>query len=213
MIDRLRDRVRDAIGEMITAGEFDAGTHLDEISVAEQIGVSRTPVREALIALESEGLVISKPRKGFVAISANPELVRESFPILAALEAMALTLSGASLQSVIEQMCALNDELAEETNKKRQYELDRSFHKLLTDGCGNTRLLALLDFERARLRLIDGHHGKGMADLDQSVTHHAEIIAAIKDGRISDATDILTHHWKDGVEIVVEWFERKASEA
>lgn len=209
---RVRDHAREAIGEMIVAGAIRGGAHLDEVSVSKEIGVSRTPVREAMIALEADGLVESRPRRGFVAVEPRPDLVRECFPILGALEALAVELNGTALAARTGKMRKLNERLARETMRKRQYELDRAFHVLLTEGCGNSRLLALIDVERTRLRLIDGHHGKGIANREQSVAQHEAIITAIEDGRISDAADLLVQHWNDGIEVVVEWLEQKTSE-
>jgi DNA-binding GntR family transcriptional regulator len=210
-IDRVRDRVREAIGEMIVTGDIPSGSHLDEVGVSEQIGVSRTPVREALIALESEGLVQSRPRKGFVVVRAQPELVRESFAILGALESLAIKSSGAALFENIANLRELNEMLSKEEVKARQYELDRAFHAMLTARCSNKRLLSLLAMERARAQLIDGYHGRGIASLEMSVGQHSTIIAAIESGKFDEAAKLAEQHWIDGIGVVIKWFEQKMS--
>lgn len=208
-LNRARDEARDLLREMIVAGELAAETHVEEIKMSEQIGVSRTPVREALIALEHEGLVRSSPRKGFVVVSPNEALMRESFPILSALEAMAVKLSGKALQEAAPKLRAINAALAREKKKARQYDLDRALHVALTEHCGNDRLLALLAMERARAQLIDGAHERGMANLEGSCTDHTAIIDAIEAGDLGAAASALSLHWEQGVEVVVKWLRNR----
>lgn len=206
---RIRDRVREAIGDMIIAGEIPSGSHLDEISVSKQIGVSRTPVREALIALESEGLVVSRPRKGFIVVHAQPELVRESFSILGVLEALAIQSVGEKLQTDVPRLHELTDALETEKDKSRQYEIDREFHAMLTERCGNKRLLALLAMERARAQLIDGHHDRGMASPERSIAQHRAIVTAIELGKMDRAAKQAEQHWIDGIGVVTKWIEQE----
>jgi DNA-binding GntR family transcriptional regulator len=206
---RTRDDARSLLREMIVAGELAPDTHIEEVKVSEQIGVSRTPVREALIGLEEEGLVTSQPRKGFVVVRPDAALVRESFPILAALEAMAVRLGGERLQAAAPRLRQINDALARARAKARQYDLDRAFHLALTEPCANARLLRLLAMERARAQMIDGAHAKGMANLEGSYAQHDEMIGAIERGDLDAAASALTRHWNDGIEVVVKWLGQR----
>lgn len=207
---RVRDDARTLLRTMIVEGELAAAIHIEEVKLSEQLGVSRTPVREALIALEGEGLVRSEPRKGFVVVRPDEQLVRESFPILSALEAMAVRLGGAALKAAAAQLRALNESLARERKKARQYDLDRAFHIALTEHCGNARLLMLLAAERVRAQLVDGAHRKGMADLEGSVRDHAALIDAIERGDFEEAAALVTIHWDRGAEVVAAWLREKA---
>lgn len=208
-VHRVRDDARNLLREMIVGGELGPETHIEEVKISEQIGVSRTPVREALIALEEEGLVRSQPRKGFVVVRPDAALVRESFPILSALEGMAVRLGGDQLRAAAPALRKINEALSRARSKPRQYDLDRAFHVALTEHCGNVRLLRLLGMERARLQLIDGAHAKGIADLEGSCAQHEEIIAAIERGAFDDAAAALTQHWEDGIEVVVKWLAQR----
>jgi DNA-binding GntR family transcriptional regulator len=190
---------------MIVDGDLAPEAHVEEIKVSEQFGISRTPLREALIALEQEGLVRSRPRKGFIVVAPDEALVRESFPIMSALECAAVKLGGERLAANAQQLRALNRDLATERSKPRQYELDRQFHAALTEACGNARLLSLLEMERARLRLIDGSHRRGMANLDGSVAEHEQIIGDIERRDFELAAQKLAAHWEHGVEVVAAW--------
>lgn len=205
----MRDDARALIRTMIVEGELAPAAHIEEVKLSEQIGASRTPVREALIALEGEGLVRSAPRKGFVVVEPDAALVRESFPILSALEAAAVRLSGAALKEAAPQLRRINEALARERRKARQYDLDRAFHVALTERCGNLRLLTLIEAERTRARLIDGAHEKGMANLAGSVAEHEEIIALLERGDADAAARVLARHWDNGIDVVVKWLSRK----
>lgn len=206
----MRDDARALLRSMIVEGELAPATHVEEVKLSQQIGASRTPVREALIALEGEGLVRSAPRKGFAVVEPNAAMVRESFPILAALEAMAVRLSAAALTNATSQLRRINDALARERKKARQYDLDRAFHMALTEHCANPRLLMLLEAERTRAQLIDGAHQKGMANLKGSVDEHNEVIAALERGDANGAALVLVCHWDNGIDVVVKWLSEKS---
>lgn len=207
---RVRDDARAMLRAMIVEGDLAPGTRIEEIKISDQIGVSRTPVREALIALEEEGLVSSQPRKGFLVTRPNEALVRESFPILAALEAAAVRAGGDALISGVPRLRSINRALARERKKARRYDLDREFHAALTEPCGNVRLLRLLNMERARAQLVDGAHRRGMADLEGSLAEHDDIVAAIERTALDEAATLLTEHWDRGIEVFVKWLKRNS---
>jgi DNA-binding GntR family transcriptional regulator len=84
-----RFELRDAIEEEIARGTFAPGEHLDEVALAARYGVSRTPVREALMQLSAIGLVVSRPRRGVVVARPRPDELIEMFEVMAELEGMA----------------------------------------------------------------------------------------------------------------------------
>src|SRR5689334_3512269 len=84
-----RFELRDAIEEAVVSGTFAPGQHLDEVELARRYGVSRTPVREALMQLSAIGLVVSRPRRGVVVARPSPEQLIEMFDVMAELEGMA----------------------------------------------------------------------------------------------------------------------------
>ncbi len=192
---------------MIARGTLAGGARLDEVALSDRIGVSRTPLREALIALEGEGLVQSTPNKGFTVVLANEALVREVFPILAALEAVAVRLSGEAVVKAAPELAALNQELLSARSKPKQYELDSAFHRRLTASCGNARLLKLLAVHRDMARRFDGAHARGTADQAGSCREHAEIVAVIEKGRLDKAADLLIAHWRRGEDVVIAWLK------
>ena len=202
---RARDQVKTLLQSMIGEGTLAGGEHLDEIGLSRRIGVSRTPLREALIALEGEGLVQSVPNKGFRVVAASEALVREVFPILAALESQAVLLAGPKLISNVRELVAINELLANTTRKAKQYAFDVAFHKLLTEQCGNQRLIRLLESHRLLARRFDGASARGTADQKGSCDEHAQIVAAVKGGKLTRAAELLIAHWQRGEDVVIEW--------
>jgi DNA-binding GntR family transcriptional regulator len=206
---RARDQVRTLIETLIRKGELVGGERLEEVQLSRRIGVSRTPLREALIALEEDGLVQSTPNKGFSVIPANESLVREVYPILGALEAAALRLAAPRLKGALVELEEINEKLRRTESKARQYELDTKFHTLLTRSCGNPRLLKLIESHWAQARRFDGAQSRGTADNDGSCREHEQILDAIRADRVGQAAEILIAHWRRGENVVVEWLKRE----
>lgn len=90
---KISGQLREAIEEQIATGALPPGSALDEAGLAAQHGVSRTPVREALIQLATEGLIEMRPRRGAVVTSISPTRLMEMFEVMAELEAMCARLA------------------------------------------------------------------------------------------------------------------------
>jgi len=88
-----RTKLCDEIENAILTGEYSPGTRLDEVGLAEKFGVSRTPIREALMQLAAAGAVEIRPRRGAVVTRVAPERLVEMFEVMAELEAMAARLA------------------------------------------------------------------------------------------------------------------------
>ena len=85
---KISDQLREKIEDLIATGELAPGSALEEATLAERYGVSRTPVREALIQLAAEGLIEMRPRRGAVVTSIGPARLIEMFEVMAELESM-----------------------------------------------------------------------------------------------------------------------------
>jgi len=202
---RARDQVRATMRDMIVAGEFAADERLDEIGLADRIGASRTPVREALIALEEEGLVESRPNHGFTVASVNELLVTELYPILGALEAAAVGLGNGRLIARAGELREINTRLRNEKRRDRRYELDRMFHRELAAHCANGRLLRLLEQNWNQARRIDGGQRRGLANLEGSCAEHSKIVEEIAAGKLAEAAREVREHWLNGQDVVLAW--------
>lgn len=121
-----------------------------------------------------------------------------------------MRLAGERLRTAVPRLREINRRLAGERNRARQHELDRAFHDILTEACGNPRLLTLLRAEWNRARRFDGAHERGMADQAGSCAQHDQVIEAIDMGRFEEAARVLDEHWRRGIEVVVKWLNEKS---
>src|SRR5579863_2619868 len=209
---RARDEVHGVVREMIVSGRLAPEERIEEIEMAQRIGVSRTPLREALIVLEAEGLVRSRPHRGYIVAPVDATLVRETYPILCALETTALRLASPRIATLVPQLRKLNRKLITATTTVDQYALDRAFHACLTEACANARLLGLLAIERTRTARFDGAHKRGTANHKRSCEEHGAIVEALARAEFDEAGRLLTEHWKRGTEVVATWLERREEE-
>ena len=165
----LRSQVRDELLTRMRAGDVQPGEGINEVQLAAELGVSRTPLREALIALESEGQIESQNGKGFRFVSLSKSEFEELAPILATLEALALRLSPAEQLTDGEERGAgdrvVVAHLPEDLDGLAPLELRE---ELLVDPASSTLQAggAELDERTGRLELADlaGHLAGGRFD-------------------------------------------------
>jgi DNA-binding GntR family transcriptional regulator len=140
------DRVRSAI----LGGQFGPGERVPQDDLAQQLGVSRMPVREALRILESEGLVELRPHRGAVVVDLLPEDIAEVFEIRAMLEGKAAALAAPNLaDATIERLREIEAELAEAgDDEARWLRLNRDFHTAIYPASGWPRLCQMIEQQR-----------------------------------------------------------------
>lgn len=207
---RVRDRVHDVLRDGIVTGRFKGGEHLEEVSLANDLGVSRTPLREALFALAEEGLVNSRPHRGFVVAPADRQAVRELYPILGSLEALAVETSGDALRNDVEALRDINVRLSAVLPAKAAA-VDKAFHAALRRRCPNQRLIEMLERHEALAHRLDGAMRRGMADVRGSHEQHEVIIDALAAGDSRGAAEAIREHWRCGKEAVLAWLERNGA--
>lgn len=206
---RIRDQARDIIRERIIAGAFADDAPLEEIPLARALGISRTPLREALLNLQQEGLVTSRPRRGFTVAPVDIAAVRELYPMLGALEALVIELSCAALKQDVPLLRQLNRALAAAPSGKAA-QADGKFHETLRARCANRRLVHLLTAQEGLAHRIDGAMQRDMADRCGSVEQHVRVIDAIAAGDCAGASRAMREHWRQGEETVVQWLRERA---
>lgn len=199
------DEVARILRTLIAAGDMSAGTKLDEVRLSARLGVSRTPIREAIISLEHEGWVRRLPNKGARVVAADERLVREIYPILGALECEAVRLSSERLVRSANALRQVNAKLRCANRRPEQHKLDAQFHRMLVEQCENPRLLALIESHWALARRFDGAFERGTANHGGSCDQHQEITKALSAGDVDKAAKLLREHWQQGVEVVCEW--------
>jgi DNA-binding GntR family transcriptional regulator len=187
--------------QRIERGALPTGTKLRDAAIAAELGVSRTPVREAMVRLAREGVLAAEPGRGFRLAPMSAAEVREIGSILAALEPLALD---QSVEPTAEQLARL----AEVVRRLEQtrgdiaacVELDDRFHRVLLEGCPNRRLLRLVDTLRGGLRRYVHHYLQRGGRVSLSTLQHTRIADALRKGDRAGARQLLERKWRRGME-------------
>lgn len=194
----------------IVEGEIPPGTRLVESRLAEQLGVSRTPVREALFRLHQEGFVLTSAGRGFSVKPLDDKEARELFPILSALEALALSMAGPLLVLDVEALGEANRALAKLARKPLQaIEADTAFHELLLRRCPNSSLLEMIDGVRRRLLRYEYVYMADETLIHVSMAQHDAIIECISKCDFEGAAKALDTNYESGKALVLSKLRRR----
>lgn len=195
----LADQAYKAIRSRILGGSLRVGQFVREQEVSEALGVSRTPVREALGRLASEGFLERIPHRGFRVPEDRWDSLLELYPIVSALELLAGRLALPKLRD--EDLAALrkiNEDLARESegeaDARRLIELNSRFHDLICQRSGSQRLCDLLVDLRSQLGRLEVWYFSQPGATSVSVAEHAAIIEAIERGDHGGALRVLEHN-------------------
>jgi DNA-binding GntR family transcriptional regulator len=205
----LRDQVRAELVDWLSDGRLAPGQRLEEERLSRALGVSRTPLREALANLASEGLVEAVPRRGFRVPKLSAERVRDLYPVIGSLEGLALRLSGARAPELAAGLEALNARMAlPHLSPRQRADLDRRWHELLVSRNPNRELATLLERTRSRVRPYGGSWERNAAEIEASRAEHAEIARLLGAGQADEAAEAVLRHWVRGIRVVTAWVER-----
>ncbi|QWF78479.1 GntR family transcriptional regulator [Amycolatopsis sp. CA-230715] len=187
--DERRRTVEDLLRQRILSTAIEPGQRVNESQVADELGVSRTPVREALLRLEGQGWVRFDHGRGFVVTPLSADEVRETYPIIAQLEQLAVTTTGPALRGLAPALAEINRDFADSAEPGRSHELDARFHRTLVSRCGNGRLVALLARQWQTLSRYEYFYMADATDHQRSAEQHDAIISAIEAGDLAKVTD------------------------
>ncbi|MCI6859026.1 MAG: GntR family transcriptional regulator [Eubacterium sp.] len=194
----LRDVVFNTLRQAIITGEFAPGERLMEISLANRLGVSRTPVREAIRKLELEGLVIMIPRKGAQVARITEKNLRDVIEIRTVLEEFAaglacerITADGiAQLKNVHQQFIKSveNGDILDIVDK------DELFHDTIFRATDNNRLLSIINNLREQFYRFRMEYVKDIRQRSKLVEEHRELLDAISSRDSARAKDLMHTH-------------------
>ncbi len=199
MVARVYEHVRD----QIVNGSLTAGSQVVQEQLAEDLGVSRTPVREALNRLAQEDLVETVPGSGFVISALLDEEIDDVFEVRRSLEITAAGLAWgkhtrvdfAMLEDLSEQMADSNP-----TDDAVQFDLNRRFHRTLSAACGNRILLRMLDslWDHPVNRRITRAYLRGGANTMEMVREHRELLQTLHTGTKEQFVERVEQHLSEG---------------
>jgi len=199
-IESIADIAKRHIREWIVTGQFLPGEQLKEEEIAQRLGISRPPVREALKALEATGLVVRKPRRGVFVPEMTKKDMWEIYTLKATLYEMATGMAMEvitekeikRLEALVKQMDAC---VKEEPFDVLQYQrVHGSFHKVIMDIAGNGRLKAIASHLHNQVTMFSYKTLQDREHLHSSLHYHWEILKAIKEKNTSSACMLMKEH-------------------
>lgn len=193
------------------SGDLPAGTALSELALARDLGLSRTPLREAIGQMLAEGLLEQIPNRGTVVVQLTRPDIVDLFELREALEIYAVRKAGpkgipaasvAKLRQTLEETAALTDGLrhskqpALNREQMQRFMLaDLNFHTVLLYSAGNRRILKVVNDTRLLIRLFGiRHQGHTLAELEEIQRQHTRILDELLAGSTEAAATCLTEH-------------------
>lgn len=205
------------IREMILAGEIAQGAVVSEADLVRSLGMSRTPVREALRRLEAENYVKAMPGRGYVVIELSEQDLVNVYRVRAALEGLAAehaaALATRTQLAQLEDLYEGMERAIERDDEPQLTKLNSQFHAAIAEASGNTYLQAMLDnihdvFERFRATAVATPTRRGDAHAE-----HGLLIRALRDGDQRRARELAEQHVRRALEFRKEHAERAAGDA
>ncbi|QFT59484.1 HTH-type transcriptional regulator LutR [Sulfitobacter sp. THAF37] len=197
-----------SLEEMIFDGTFADGDRLDEVRLAEQFGVSRTPLREALQRLESSGLVTLIPRRGAFVRQPGPLELLEMFEVMAEMEAVCARLAARRMSNgALDELREANrrcEAASDAQDPDLYYAENERFHAAIYRESGNSFLEQESLKLQKRLRPFRRQQLRSRGRLKQSLSEHQVIVAALAEGDSVAAANAVRDH----VTVQGEGFQR-----
>jgi DNA-binding GntR family transcriptional regulator len=192
------EELRDLLEEEILTGHWRPGDRLEEVMLAERYGVSRTPIREALLQLSASGLIENRPRRGAVVAEIGPKKLMEMFDVMAELEAMCARLAARrvtddSLRRIVEAHEACGRAFNSADTNAYYYE-NEIFHGMIRQAGRNDYLMEQAEMLQKRLKPYRRMQLRARDRIRVSYQEHETIAAAIARGDAVTAAETMRGH-------------------
>ena len=201
--------VIEELKRLILENELPAGSNHLESELSEKLGVSRTPIREAILVLEAQGLLEVKPRHGVRISAVSSNDISEIYQIITELEGLSAelaatrNLSDDELQLAQESITKMNAALAKD-DREAWAEADQTFHNELVRFGGNSRISGIVDMYNDQVHRIRALTLYLRPSPSQSIEDHSKVLEAIRNNDPVKARKIHTAHRKKAGKLLVE---------
>jgi DNA-binding GntR family transcriptional regulator len=192
----LRDQLREILLAGILEGRYAPGARLVETQIAEELGVSKAPVREAIRELEILGMVVSEPFRGARVREVTSQELAESYPVRAAIEEVAARAAFATLHADPSTLEAEIEAMSTAAAAGDMHDVlihDVQFHRLIVEASGNSVLEKTWRSLRVEARTLITIL-KDAIDLDQIAASHEPVVEAFRSGDAQQAGEVLRTH-------------------
>lgn len=188
-------KVYDYLFDGIVSNRLLPGSAISELEISKQLQTSRSPVREAMMVLESEGMVRRYPGRGCFVTEITVQDINEIFSLRILLETEALRrsfdlIAPQELESLEQELTALTPEDSEDT----YYETDRHLHEMIVNNCGNVRLMLILRTLNGQIEQFRRVASRQPQRLRASRQEHLDIVAALRERDLEQACQLLAEH-------------------
>ncbi len=199
----LKKYVYEYISKKIQDGTLAPNQKINEQQICDELQVSRTPVREALIQLSCEGFLVNEPRKGFRVKPMTLDDAKNLYTIIGTLDALAASLALEKIDDEdlkkMDELVAKMDEAISRNSYDDYYKLQLEFHNIYLNKCGNDELINMLDLLKMRF-LKQSYSNGNNEDLSETLreanSHHKIIIELFKNKNSEDLEKFLKNtHW------------------
>ncbi len=211
----VRDNISDAVvielRNMIVEGRLPPGERINEVHLSQQLGVSRTPLREALARLAHEGALKSVPRIGYFVQPLTLEEFEQIYAIRPLLDPEALRLAGLPTRERMERLRKINEQIESESDADTIINLDDDWHLELIKDCPNRVLLDLINQFIRRTRRYEIALMREHKNVLVASTNHKAIMAALRRRDLDAACDALRTNLQTGYEPIASWLRARES--
>jgi DNA-binding GntR family transcriptional regulator len=208
--------IAQAIEDRIVKGIYPPGDRLDESGLAEEFGVSRTPVREAILALVAKEFLEQRTRKGVFVTELSLEDLFEAYEVAAELEGLAARLAARRLgpdeRLDLERLHLDMGSALESGDRQRYLDLDERFHQLIVSAARNEVLSKHIAICRARIAPVRRSSIAAIRRIDDAYAEHGALIDAVLSGDSESADRVMHAHvslrGEQARDLVAEWRAR-----
>ncbi|MFA1710623.1 GntR family transcriptional regulator [Peribacillus frigoritolerans] len=211
----VREEAYMILRDWIVQGILAPGQQLRDKELAEQLGVSRTPIREALLRLEDEGFVETKPSRSTIVSPIRFEGVLNIYSIVWTLEKLAMEQAFDFIEERhLFEMEATNHEVKnaiDEGNQIVAVQKDNDFHSIYINLSTNDELKRILSGLKQKLTRMELFYFNQVSDVHLSVDEHDQIIQALRNGSLSMVLEVIEKNWKESYLRIKAHTEREIS--
>ena len=202
-----------AVREMIVDGRLAPGERINEVRLSEALGVSRTPLREALGRLAAEGALSSTPAIGYTVRPLTVEEFEQLYDIRPILDPEALRRAGAPSRRRLAELAALNRRFAQARDGETAIALDDEWHLALIADCPNRVLVEMIQGIMLRTRRYELALLRQQRNLARATGDHDAILTALAAGDLEGACEALKRNMQSGREPMMAWLAGRSADA